>query len=325
MPDSDDKDGVSADPQRPDTTDDDQRGLGPSIDQGVGRWLSRLHPVGRWAAGVAAAVVATATTAWLLAWGLLPDDRQQARPTQVSPSPAREDGDPTPHGDSPGDLPFTVAIKQLSDPNFGWITTLEPATAPPRPNHGFDGTWEDWAERAEAVPFDHDTIEFTVQGISDAQVTLTDLQVRVVERRPAIRGTRYGTAGGGPGVLRAATAYLDAEPPTMSNFYDGSFAWSLPRHEQRPIRFPYEVALSDAETFAILAWTDRCDCSFVIELDWASQGKTGTHVIDNDGEPFRVSGPGNTKRWCVAMPEGKIGGSEDCHPFTFNLEKYPFR
>jgi hypothetical protein len=38
------------------------------------------------------------------------------------------------------------------------------------------------------------------------------------------------------------------------------------------------------------AQTEDCDCRWYLELDWSSQGRTGTVRIDDQGVPFRTSG-----------------------------------
>jgi hypothetical protein len=98
-------------------------------------------------------------------------------------------------------------------------------------------------------------------------------------------------------------ADLDDEPPSLSDVYEEQFAEAVPQHERRPIRFPYRVALTDAETFAVVAETDDCHCFLVLELTWASQGRTGTYTIDDNGEPFQVSGSSDLLGTCTVYPE----------------------
>jgi hypothetical protein len=212
---------------------------------------------------------------------------------------------------APEKLPFTVAVSE----NFTdgaqpmWISPHPPSKAPPRPNEiaPYD-EWATWAERARAVLTQQRAVYFTVQGTSDAQVTLLDLQVQVVARRPAMRGTLYGLSGGDPSHFRAVNADLDREPPALSDRYNEEFFTSeFPkRHERRPMRFPYRVSLSDAETFLVDAFAKNCDCAFVIKLSWAAQGRTGTHIIDDGGSPFRVTGNRNATQICMAPAPGAL-------------------
>lgn len=244
--------------------------------------VPRLEPVGRWAAGVVAAALAAVLTAWLLAWGPTPDDR--------SPSAT-----PAPTG---SELPFTVAVRSGAR---SWASDKPMAELPPRP--GYYDDWRPWAAQVDAVDESPQVVYVTVQGRSDAQVTLTDLRVRVVARRPPLQGTLFGVPGGGDTVFRWVSVDLDADPPGLSTHLDEHAPAA--DHERRPIRFPYRVSRSDAETFEFHGYAERCDCAWVIELSWASEGRTGAHLIDNGGKPFRVTGASNIVRRCWTSPDGE--------------------
>jgi hypothetical protein len=145
------------------------------------RWLPRLGPVGRWAAGVLATVTATAIIGWLLAWGVLPDRQPTAPTVETAPSTSSDSRSPQPSS-GPDDEPFTVAVIPIARTTIGWILPLSPEEAHPRP--AADEVWDGWVERTGAVSINSHTVLFTVQGTSEAQVTLTDMRIRVTERRP---------------------------------------------------------------------------------------------------------------------------------------------
>jgi hypothetical protein len=94
-------------------------------------------------------------------------------------------------------------------------------------------------------------------------------------------------------------------PPTLSASIDELSEDSVPAHERRPITFPYEVSLSDAETFLVDATTDSCDCRWVIELSWAAEGHVGTVVIDDNGKSFHVTGTSNITVSCLTSADGE--------------------
>ncbi|MFI7431222.1 hypothetical protein ACIBPB_29935 [Micromonospora sp. NPDC049836] len=265
---------------------DPGHGLGPRLPGRLRALLRRLAPAGppagRWFAGVAAAVVTAVLTAWLLAWGLAPQP-------------------PESHG-----LPFTVAVRTSHDSNLGWVVDAPLATVPARPSWAED--WSSWARKAAGVPASGAAVYFTVQGTSEAQVTLTDLRVRVLARRPPVRGVFFAPGGGGPSAYRWVNADLDEEPPvlTAGMFEDGE--GGVPEHERKEIRFPYRVSVSDAETFLVIGYTVHCDCYWKVEVDWASQGRLGTVTIDDAGRPFRVTGTAGAHTECWMGPED----TEDC-------------
>ncbi|MEU9825367.1 hypothetical protein [Micromonospora chersina] len=251
----------------------------------LGALLRRLSPVGppagRWFAGVVAAVVTTMVTAWLLAWGLMP---------AAAPPPPNPDG-----------LPFTIAVRTSHESNDGWVVDAPLAKIPARP--GWPDDWSSWAREVAGVPASGSAVYFTVQGVSEAQVTLTDLRVRVVTRRPPVRGVFFAPGGGGPTAYRWVDADLDEEPPvlTAGRFEEGE--QGVPEHERREIRFPYRVSVTDAETFVVVGHAVRCDCDWKIEVDWTSQGRTGTVTVDDAGRPFRVTGRAGAHTQCWRLPD----------------------
>jgi hypothetical protein len=259
------------------------------------RHLARLGPLWSWVAGVGSAVLATVLGALVLAWAIPSDDE---------PSTSRP---PAPSASATGDeLPFTIAVKSYVPWGVGFIPDLPPDQVPPRPR---DGDWEAWRRAASGVPAGELDVRFTIQGRSEAEVTLTGLRVRVVKRGPALPGTVYGPQGGDPSAFRSVRVDLDANPPKLTSFYNDSLIpGNAPEHERRPIRFPYTVSLSDAESFEVEGFARTCDCSWVIDLSWAAQGRTDTLVIDDDGKPFRVTGDANATRHCTTME----GNPEQC-------------
>ncbi|MEV0429768.1 hypothetical protein [Micromonospora sp. NPDC050495] len=263
-------------------------GPGPCRPGRLRTLLRRLAPVGppagRWFAGVAAAVVTAVVTAWLLASGLAPPP-------------------PESHG-----LPFTIAVRTSHDSSLGWLIDAPVAKIPARP--GWAEDWSSWAREAAGVPAFGSEVYFTVQGISEAQVTLTDLRVRVLARRPPVPGVLIGLGGGGSGAYRWVDADLDKQPPllTSGRFEEGE--QHVPEHERKEIRFPYRVSVSDAETFVVVGHTAACDCDWTIEVDWASQGRTGTVTVDDAGRPFRVTGTGGAHTECWMGPDD----TEQCRP-----------
>jgi hypothetical protein len=257
--------------------------------------LSRLSPLLRWSAGVASAALAGVLTAWLLVWGPAPGSGPETHPDA---------------------LPFTIAAEWTWAPGAGFITDQPIAKVPPRPNGGSDDEaqdraaleeWNRWVRQGGAVRSTFWGVRFTVQGKSEAEVTLTELKIRIVERRPPLGGTKFGPGGGDPTEFRRLDADLDQVPPKLTSIYDPDPIYGeIPKAENRPIDFPYRVALSDAETFVVRARTEACDCSWVMDLSWTSQGKTGIVTIDDAGQPFRISAETKITRactWFYGQPE----------------------
>ena len=60
---------------------------------------------------------------------------------------------------------------------------------------------------------------------------------------------------------------------------------------------PYRVSSEDPEVLLVNAETEACDCSWCLELDWSSQGRTGTVRVDDDGRPFRTTSIKGLRRY----------------------------
>jgi hypothetical protein len=144
-------------------------------------------------------------------------------------------------------------------------------------------------------------VEISVQGVNSAQVVITDMRPRVLARRAPIKGTVVSRGCGDEGAFRLLSVDLDKNPPSAvpESNGDQSPPTTAP-WQTKPIRFPYRVSLSDAETFVIDVSSKKYDTDWVVDLSWSSSGKTGTLVVDNNGKPFRTSSTVNAQDCQVA-------------------------
>jgi len=248
----------------------------------------RLNKVGAWMAAVLAAAVATALAGVLTG-------AFDALGRAVSTSEAD---------------PLTISVDPRMAPcGEGWIVPQPPEQLKAAPPMDVDNTrsWRDWSPAATGVSASPDYVLFFVQGRSNAQVILTGLRVRVHDRRPLVAGTLLEAACGDAGAFRWLEVDLDQDPPRPLSRYSQEMAQGVkgevPDWKLQPIQIPYKVSVSEAEAFLIVANTQGCDCTWDVELAWATQGRTGTSVINNDGTPFRTMGSGNTIGRCVVSFE----------------------
>ena len=164
----------------------------------------------------------------------------------------------------------------------------------------------EWADIPHAMPADLTKVQATIQGRSGAEVALTGIDIEVRKRRPPPAGTALSPrACGDAGSIRWMAVDLDDDPPQVSIDYSDAAAdvSDVSAEQRRPIRFPYVVSVDDLETFEIDATTDGCDCEWVALLHWRSEGRAGTAVIDNDGEPFRTVSTANADTQCDGAGE----------------------
>jgi hypothetical protein len=148
-----------------------------------------------------------------------------------------------------------------------------------------------------------DRVPSTLPGVHGLTTLRTGLKVRVLERKPLPATSTVLVAGcGGDGAFRWLDVDLDESPPRATPGFRANAVEGLRGEvsdkQLTPIRFPYSVSLSDAEPFLITARTRRCDCAWVAEVTWASEGRTGTTVIDDGGRPFRSTAITNASAEC---------------------------
>ncbi|WP_349636839.1 hypothetical protein [Streptomyces sp. 549] len=130
----------------------------------------------------------------------------------------------------------------------------------------------------------------TVQGTTPEAVVLRALRVRVVERRTPLPWNAYAMDAGCGGALTPAVLALNLDVPRPRVRPVGGYDASGEGRELPAREFPLRVSRTDPEVLRVEAVAEDCDCDWYLELDWTSQGRSGTYRIDDDGRPFRTSG-----------------------------------
>ncbi|MDO0937596.1 helix-turn-helix transcriptional regulator [Streptomyces sp. DG2A-72] len=143
-----------------------------------------------------------------------------------------------------------------------------------------------WARALGAVHGREQLVEISVQGRSSTAVVLEALRVRVVGRGEPVAGKAYSMDQGCGGSLspRYFAVDLDINRPIARPVDGGDENGPIPA-----VRMPYRVSSEDPEVLLVTATTKTCDCRWFLELDWSSQGRSGTVRIDDHGRPFRTS------------------------------------
>ncbi|MET9459078.1 helix-turn-helix transcriptional regulator [Streptomyces canus] len=164
-----------------------------------------------------------------------------------------------------------------------YVIDKPPAQVPPPP------TAQDaanWAGTLGAIHGRQTMVQISVQGRNSTAVVLEDLRVRVVSRRTPAKGNSYAMDQGCGGALtpRYFSVDLDKDRPIAHSQSGNDGENVIPA-----VRMPYRVSSEDPEVLLVTAETEGCDCSWYLELDWSSQGRTGTARVDDDGRPFRTS------------------------------------
>ncbi|MFI8185231.1 helix-turn-helix domain-containing protein [Actinacidiphila glaucinigra] len=183
-----------------------------------------------------------------------------------------------------------------------YVIARPPRQVPPPPAPADAAVW---AASQGAVHGRTTNLRITVQGRGSGAVVLTALHVRMVERSaPATRGSiAYSMYEGCGAVLipRYFSVNLDAHQP---------LARSVPGNDpDRPtpaIDLPYRVSLREPEVLFLSARTGACTCDWYLELDWSSQGRTGSVRVDDQGRPFRTTTINGLPHYWYRHPDGWV-------------------
>ncbi|RSN55732.1 transcriptional regulator [Streptomyces sp. WAC 04229] len=234
---------------------------------------------------------------------------EASQPPGTSPRPSRTPATArSPHTPAPGKKPAATAPSGAASatagggptarPPLAWsvnsqawklgcghdyVIAEEPARVPPPPAPQDAAPW---AATQGAVHGGETLVQLTVQGRSDTAVVLEALRVRVSGRTAPAEGSAYAMDQGCGGAVtpREFAVDLDKDRPIARAVAGNDSGTPIPA-----VRMPYRVSATDPEVLLVTAGTRACDCRWYLELDWSSQGRTGTVRIDDGGRPFRTS------------------------------------
>ncbi|MFF5025773.1 helix-turn-helix domain-containing protein [Streptomyces collinus] len=216
-------------------------------------------------------------------------------------------GRPSAGGRGDGPAPAGVPLAWSADSQVwqggcghDYVIGKDPAQVPPPPVQQDAGRW---AATQGAVHGHQTMVQVSVQGKSSTAVVLTALRVRVVSRGTPVAGTAYDMEQGCGGGLtpRDFSVDLDIDRPIAHARPGNDGGKALPA-----VRFPYRVSAEDPEVLLVTATTDAYDCAWYLELDWSSQGRSGTVRVNDHGRPFRTSGiKGLPRYWYGTNGQGE--------------------
>ncbi|GAA3873556.1 helix-turn-helix transcriptional regulator [Streptomyces lacrimifluminis] len=284
--------GTSAEACTPDTGDAPAEHAVPDVSAPAGRPAARRPWYRHRRIAVTTAVAGTllATLGTLGSLSALSTDRSPSEaPSTRSPSPAKV---------SPAPITWTANSQAWSlGCGHDYVIAKAPDQVPPPP------TAQDaapWAASQHAVHGGDTNVEISVQGRTSTAVVLEALRVRVVGRSDPAEGTAYSMDQGCGGSItpRYFSVDLDKDRPIARSAPGSDAGTPIPA-----VRFPYRVSAQDPEVLLVTARTVTCDCRWYLELDWSSQGRTGTVRIDDAGRPFRTSGIKGLPRYWYSTRE----------------------
>ncbi|MFF6781181.1 helix-turn-helix domain-containing protein [Streptomyces sp. NPDC012510] len=224
---------------------------------------------------------------------------RSAEPPATAPtrSPASPGPRHTPVPSASGSAPTSTAKPAVAPPlawsvdslvwdkgcDHDYVIGKPPAQVPPPPFQQDAGVW---AATQDAVHGRQTKVQISVQGRSSTAVVLKALRVRIVSRGTPGGGSAYamGQGCGSDLTPRRFTVNLDVDRP-IAHPKDGADGG----HTIPAVHFPYQVSAEDPEVLQVDATTQAYDARWYLELEWSSQGRTGTIRVDDHGRPFRTT------------------------------------
>ncbi|MFJ2398579.1 helix-turn-helix domain-containing protein [Streptomyces sp. NPDC087843] len=164
-----------------------------------------------------------------------------------------------------------------------YVIDKPPAQVPPPPA---EQDARAWAARQGAVHGRQTKVRISVQGRSSTAVVLEALRVRIVSRGDPATGSAYAMGQGCGSDLspRRFTTNLDVDRPIVRPKDGADSGHTIPA-----AHFPYRVSAEDPEELLVDATTQTYDVRWYLEVDWSSQGRTGTIRVDDHGSPFHTT------------------------------------
>ncbi|MFJ9719010.1 helix-turn-helix domain-containing protein [Streptomyces sp. NPDC101213] len=204
-----------------------------------------------------------------------------------APAPSTPGSGPTPAAKPATGVPLAWTTDSLvwdKGCDHDYVIDKPPAQVPPPPVEQDAGAW---AATQGAVHGRHTMVQISVQGRSSTAVVLEALHVRVAGRGTPAAGRAYamGQGCGSDLTPRRFTVDLDAVRPLARPKDGADTGQTVPA-----VHFPYRVSAEDPEVLLVEATAQAYDARWYLELDWSSEGRTGTIRIDDHGRPFRTTG-----------------------------------
>ncbi|MGW0600896.1 helix-turn-helix domain-containing protein [Streptomyces sp. NPDC002776] len=219
------------------------------------------------------------------ATGASPSGSPTVKPSR--PAAEKSSGAPSAQGEPKEGVPLTwTADSHVWSEGCGhdYVIGEPPARVPPPPAPQDARVW---AGAQGAVHGRETMVRISVQGRTSTAVILEALRVRVTGRAAPVEGNAYAMDQGCGGALtpRYFDVDLDQDRPIARPVDGNDAGTTIPA-----MRLPYRVSAEDPEVLLVTARTEGCDCRWYLELDWSSQGRTGTIRIDDRGTPLRTTG-----------------------------------
>jgi hypothetical protein len=136
-----------------------------------------------------------------------------------------------------------------------------------------------WVRNLEAIP-SYNKIYITITAKADTVVVVTGLQVRVLDRKPALRGIVLDCPVGDAEELKSITVDLDKRVPIAE----------LATEDERPTtHFDLRIKKGTSEVFVLWAASKKALVTWEADLILSVNGERQRHIIRDNTNPYRTT------------------------------------
>jgi hypothetical protein len=135
-----------------------------------------------------------------------------------------------------------------------------------------------WGTQLGGVPARVAYLRLVVQGQEARSIVLTGMRAKIVEREPPLQGTQLACPSAGEAEIRSIDIDLDEPSPEAQ--------YKTPEGTKP---FGFTIAKNETEIFDIRVTTEKCYCSWFLELELIIDGHKRVHTIGSQGDPFRTT------------------------------------
>lgn len=142
-------------------------------------------------------------------------------------------------------------------------------------------------------------LPITLQSDSSTAIVVTGVKIKILTKTPPpIKGTVILPDGcGGLMSPRSFNVNLDDLQPEAQPAPGKDSATA-------PADFPMKVSADDPEQVVLNVATVRHHVRFAVIVEWVSGGEAGSKTLDNDGQGYELTGPGDLRQLPVTqLPE----------------------
>lgn len=153
----------------------------------------------------------------------------------------------------------------------------------------------------------------TIQNLTGGAVYLSSMNVTELHCKAPLRGTQINSSGGAEG-QPPRIVYIDLDRPRPRPVHVTKLLATLKFSKSDVRDFGFKLAKDETESFDIVSVTTKRSCEFKLEIEATINGKNEQIVLDDAGEPFRITPYLGDNFWMYGTSEGWVRVTPGAQP-----------